>query len=420
MSELGPKARRWLGRGVAGLHVVPVAITLLCIGSLALPTIAPSDGPWFGPWRTVYGEPRERWGHLLAASGATLLTALAVNFAVGVPLSVLIFRVDFAGRHAAMTLLVAAAFTPFHLASSALIDVIGVEPLRASAWGLGAVHGIAFVPWTALFAGVALLSVPRSLEEAARLEGASPFGAFLRIAPRYALSGLGAGATLLTVSVLTDYAASDLVQVRTFAEELYTSFARHRRPAEPSLVALPAAIVCAPLLLAFSRYLLGVRDLAATRVPRPDARYRSLPAAREPRRDRVLRASDRSARRVHGEATESLEVAPRVHRNLHARVDDDAVDRRGGGARSARSYRSGWRDGSAVAIRATVRSPAQGDCAGRGLSRTSPWRSAFPAPCTRSPSSSGSAASRRSVPSTTHRGFSSCSTSFASSRSRYS
>ncbi|MEM8945693.1 MAG: ABC transporter permease subunit [Planctomycetota bacterium] len=84
------------------------------------------------------------------------------------------------------------------------------------------VHGMAAVPWVVLFVAVKLRTAPRDLEEQA-LQDAPAWIVLIRISLRQADVGIAAAALWVTVICFSEIAVTDLFQVRTFAEEIYTA-----------------------------------------------------------------------------------------------------------------------------------------------------------------------------------------------------
>lgn len=103
-----------------------------------------------------------------------------------------------------------------------------------------------------------LRSVPRDLEEIALVEGAGRVQTLLCVTLRLGVGGLVAALVLVTLWVTTDYSVSDVLLVRTFAEEVYTQYALQGRSKEPALVCLPPIVVFSGLLWVLRRgYLTG-------------------------------------------------------------------------------------------------------------------------------------------------------------------
>jgi iron(III) transport system permease protein len=95
-------------------------------------------------------------------------------------------------------------------------------------WGQGLgsaiwIHAVAALPWVVLLVGQGLCWVERELEEDA-LTAAGPWRVLLRVTLPRSGAALGLAALWVTLQTATDITVTDVMQVRTFAEEVYTQF----------------------------------------------------------------------------------------------------------------------------------------------------------------------------------------------------
>lgn len=213
-----------------------LAVSALLVGQLFWGAV---DG---AAWTAVSGD-LDRWATLAGHTGSALAAAVGLGMPLAMVLAILLFRTDLPGRRWLIALLVLAAALPVHVVSAAVLAVVGAEALQGSALALGAVHALAHLPLVTLVCGLALSAVDGDLERSAATDCAGPLGILWRITLRGALGGLVAALLLLVLLTSTDYSVSDVLLVRTFAEEVYTLFALHGRAAEPTLVALPMMVL---------------------------------------------------------------------------------------------------------------------------------------------------------------------------------
>ncbi|MEN1678901.1 MAG: hypothetical protein AAGJ46_04870 [Planctomycetota bacterium] len=181
----------------------------------------------------VAAGPRVRG--LLWVSSEVAALALAIALPLGGLLAFLLVKTDVWGRVTAGWLLASMLFMPLYLQAAGWEAACGqlgwwtqavaaggpARPLFAGVLGAGLVHGLAATPWVALIAGAALRCIDREEEEAALLD-ASPPAVLLRVTSRHAAAGLAVGALWVAVTVSAEMTVTDLLQVRTFAEEVYT------------------------------------------------------------------------------------------------------------------------------------------------------------------------------------------------------
>ena len=178
------------------------------------------------------------WGRLAGLAGNTLALA-AVACVVAVPAGVLaalaLERVRFPGRGVARAVIGAALFVPLPVVAVAWQVLLGPwwrplglapgevawQPWAAGLLPAGVIHGAAGWPWVAVITAVVLRRTDRSLEESASLEGGQSRLFLAVLLPRLLL-GAAAGSAWVGVQTLTEIAVTDMVMVRTFAEEVYT------------------------------------------------------------------------------------------------------------------------------------------------------------------------------------------------------
>jgi iron(III) transport system permease protein len=282
--------RRRLASGLATLGVTGWART---IHQSAAPEPEPATGNVIDPVATAT---------LLSTSGSlsrparlaleTLRLVMLTEIIVlppGILLALLLFRTDVSGRGFLIVLLGVAAFVPLPLHATAWLgalgnagrtQAIGVRPILVGREGAAVVAALAALPWVVLLSGVGLRTVEPELEESAALD--LPV---TRVCTSVTLrrSAGAIAATALAVAVLTsgDMTVTDLLQVRTYAEEAYVQFTLGRGPADAAVVSIPPLVVLGVAILviagalgradparlasAFSRY--RVWKLGQWRVP---------------------------------------------------------------------------------------------------------------------------------------------------------
>ncbi len=165
---------------------------------------------------------------------STLLAtgALAVGLPVGTLLAVAVVKTSMPGRRLIEGLLGALLFIPLYVHAGAWQAALGhggwlVAGKDAAIWFTGWtasiwVHGFAAIPWVVLFVAAALRSIRPELEEES-LQDASSWQVLTRVSLRGALSGIIAAALWVVVVCFGEIAVTDLFQVRTFAEEIYSA-----------------------------------------------------------------------------------------------------------------------------------------------------------------------------------------------------
>jgi iron(III) transport system permease protein len=180
-----------------------------------------------------------------------VLATEAIALPIGVFLAVVLFRTDIWGRRGLLAIIALAAFVPIPLHATAWLgalgnagrmQALGVRPILVGRFGAAVVHALAALPWVVLLTGVGLCAVEPELEESALLEF-GPLRVLMRVTLRRAIGAIAAAALAVAVLTAGDMTVTDLLQVRTYAEEAYVQFVLGRGLADAAVVALPPLIV---------------------------------------------------------------------------------------------------------------------------------------------------------------------------------
>jgi iron(III) transport system permease protein len=254
-------------------------------------------------WRTATGD--ERLGDLYTSSATlvplrntlVLASATAASTAVlGTALAWLTTRTDLPlprmwAALAALPLVfpsfVGALALTASLSPGGLLDeplgAIGVEASRPEGfWGAWLVLTLFTTPYVLLPVAARLASLPRSLEESARLLGRSPFGVFRTIVVPQVRGAVGAGALLVFLYALSDFGVVVLLRYDTLTRAIYTNrvLDRDQSVALSLLLALLAlAVVAGERALARRRPAIeATGTTGALRVPLGRWRWTALAA----------------------------------------------------------------------------------------------------------------------------------------------
>jgi iron(III) transport system permease protein len=206
----------------------------------------------------------------LAVETISLVAATeAIALPLGIVLALFLFRTDAWGRRLVLAVIGLAAFVPLPLHATAWLGALGnagraqafgVRPILVGLVGAAVVHALAVLPWVVLIIGVGLCAIEPELEESALLDY-RPVGVLLRVTLRRAHGATAAAALAVAVLTAGDMTVTDLLQIRTYAEEAYLQYSLGRGPGGAALVALPPLFVLGLLILIVS-YTLGRFDPA--------------------------------------------------------------------------------------------------------------------------------------------------------------
>ncbi|SIO62811.1 iron(III) transport system permease protein [Singulisphaera sp. GP187] len=213
---------------------------------------------------------------LAGTSVQLVLLTEAIALPIGLPLALILFRTDAWGRRFMLGLLGIAALVPMPLHATSWIggfgnagrmQAFGATPLIVGLTGSAFVHAMAALPWIVLLAGVGLRTVEPELEESALLEMPA-WRVVTFVTVRRSVGALAGAALAVAVLTAGDMTVTDLLQVRSYAEEAYIQFQLGHGPAAAAAVALPPLAVLGALILVTARALLKADPVRLASVAR--------------------------------------------------------------------------------------------------------------------------------------------------------
>ena len=192
-----------------------------------------------------------------------VLTTESIALPPGILLAFLLFRTDVWGRRVLMGFMAVAAFVPLPLHATAWLgafgnvgraQAFGLSPILVGRFGAAVVHALAALPWVVLIVGVGLAVVEPELEESALLD-APPWRVLIGVTLRRAVGAIAAAALAVAVLTAGDMTVTDLLQVRTYAEEAFLQYTLGGGPGEAAFVTLPPLLLFGILILLVGRSL---------------------------------------------------------------------------------------------------------------------------------------------------------------------
>ena len=186
-----------------------------------------------------------RMAELAANSAIVTGGALMLSLPLGACIGLLCFRTDMPLRKLFVPGCLLAACIPLHVTAAAWMALTGLPFWMYRAWGAAWIKGVAYTPLVALVTGVCFAAGNRQLEDIKSLEGGRARVVRHAVLPAGAW-GLAAAALTVTVLSLWDIAVTDVLMIRTFAEEVFTQFQLGAGSAAAGALALPAALLLIP------------------------------------------------------------------------------------------------------------------------------------------------------------------------------
>lgn len=124
---------------------------------------------------------------------------------------------------------------------------ISTGTLVAGWRGAVIVHAIYAIPWVVLIVGLGLVRIEAELEEYALLD-TNPWGVFRHVTVWRGAPALVIATLWVAISTSAEMTVTDLFQVRTYAEELYTDLTLGTPAGETAVQALPGVVAAAWLV----------------------------------------------------------------------------------------------------------------------------------------------------------------------------
>jgi len=236
--------------GGHGMRWWRVGVVIVLVFLIAMPACMPFVELAHHPvaWRAW-----EEWPRLWRLAGNTLLLiggTLALTMPAGILLAAFLYRTDLPGHRALRRLMLLALFIPLPLVASGWQAAFGSggwlslafwnrpfpRPLLVTdpdnpfqPWGQGFaaiwIDALAGLPWVVFLCGQAFRWVERELEEDALLV-APGWRVFLRVTLVRARATILLAALWVAAQVATEITVTNMVQVRTYAEEVYVQTVR--------------------------------------------------------------------------------------------------------------------------------------------------------------------------------------------------
>lgn len=199
--------------------------------------------------------------HLALETLSLVLLTEILCLPVGVAIAWFLFRSDMPGARLWIGVLIIAALIPLPIYSVAWlgafgnlgrIQVFGSSPILVGRLGAAVLHAMAAIPWTVLIVGVGLVSAESEVEESARLDRSRRW-VVIHVTLRRAIGEIAASALVVAVLTAGDMSVTDLLQIRTYAEEVYLQSILGENPASSVLTAIVPLLVLGPLIWIMAR-----------------------------------------------------------------------------------------------------------------------------------------------------------------------
>ena len=214
LSHTWSERRRWPLVSVAGAALAAGAVLL----PLAFLLVQAQRSGWGEVERLLlrHSVAVLLWNSVRLAAACTALCGL-----LGVGAAWLIERTDVPGRRLWAVLLVLPLGIPDFVVG---FGWISIDPAFHGYLAAVMVMTLSLFPLVYLPVASALANLDGSLEEAARSLGTGPWGAFAKVTMRQIWPAVLGGCLLVTLGLLAEYGAFEILQYQTFTVEIFTEF----------------------------------------------------------------------------------------------------------------------------------------------------------------------------------------------------
>lgn len=285
-----------------------LALLALSVGALAaLPLV-------YVAWRGA-GADAALWsrlwsgqiGALLRNTVALVLTTSIFSTALGLGLAWLVERAGPPGRSFWRVALALPLGIPAYVTAISYIIVFRRGGVAQQAWaalgfdpastplpdiyslgGATLVIGLSLYPYVFLPVAARLRGTSRSLDEAARMNGASPLATLWRVHVPLLLPAMASGALLIAIYTLSDFGTVTMLRYRTFTQSIYSQFAGSVDRSAAAALSMVLVGLTVPLLILESRMARGDRRRLATNA-HGGGQWRPAGRALADRQPRLLR-----------------------------------------------------------------------------------------------------------------------------------
>ena len=253
-----------LAGAIAALSIAPV---VYAYGATLWVAGRPSVAHYVSAWAET-----ARAGTLLWNTGRVCAGTLAVAMILGAPLGLVLFRCRLPARGVWLVVTAVSPLVPMPVVAGAWLAACGIQgwltpllkPLFAAAGlqfsmytiaGAAWIMGTAYAPLVALITGMAACVVPRTLEEDGLLD-ASRLTVALRVTMWQCVPGIVAAAVFVVALSAAEMAVTDVLVIRTFAEDIYSEFQLSGQTSKIVAMSAPATLlttICIAGVLGWTR-----------------------------------------------------------------------------------------------------------------------------------------------------------------------
>ena len=161
------------------------------------PPSHPLIDPWIEAWNRIS---RGFFNSIIVSLPATFLAVL-----IGIMAGYYLARYRFKGAQLLFFTIAVASFIPYQIVLIPIVQILSSMGLMGTHIGLIIAYTILFSPWAALISAAFFMTIPKDLEEAALIDGATPIKTFFKIVLPVALPGIISTTIIIFMNIWNEF-----------------------------------------------------------------------------------------------------------------------------------------------------------------------------------------------------------------------
>lgn len=222
------------------------------------PPSNPTLDAWIDAWNNIS---RGFFNSIIVSIPATFISIL-----IGVMAGYYLSRFRFRSAQLLFFSIAIASFIPYQIVLIPLVRINSMLRLMGTYLGLIISYVILYSPWAALISSAFFMTIPRELEEASYIDGASPLKTFFRVIVPVALPGIISTTIIIFMNIWNEFLVAVTLSTNPYVRTVQPEIANLRGTTTVSWNALMAGSLIAilpPMLIVIALGKYFIRGLLA-------------------------------------------------------------------------------------------------------------------------------------------------------------
>jgi len=205
--------------------------------------LQPPSNPTIDPWIEAWSRIKRGFLNSIIVS----LPATFISVIIGSMAGYFLVRYRFKGSETVFFLIAVASFIPYQIVLIPIVRISSALHLMGTIPGLIIVYILLFTPWAALISSAFFLTIPKEIEEAALIDGASPIKIYFKIVLPIALPGLISTAIIIFMNIWNEFLIAVTLSTSPYVRTVQPEIANLRGTTTVSWNTLMAGSIIAML-----------------------------------------------------------------------------------------------------------------------------------------------------------------------------